>query len=66
MKCGRRYRGLTLRNAHDLEVIDSELRLPLAIRRMVRGAEGRAPSTAGIDELLDERAARAQSCRTAE
>jgi hypothetical protein len=40
----------------DIEVIDSELRLLLAIRRMVREAEGRSPSTAPIDELLDERA----------
>jgi len=36
----------------DVEVIDSELRLLLAIRNMVREAEGRAPSTARIDELL--------------
>jgi hypothetical protein len=42
--------------ADRLEVIDSELRLLLAIRRMVREAEGRPPSTARIDELLDERA----------
>ena len=41
----------------DLEVIDSELRLLLAIRRTVREAESRQPSTARIDELLDERAA---------
>ena len=33
------------------------VRLLLAIRRMVRAAEGRPPSTARIDELLDERAA---------
>jgi len=38
-----------------IEVIDSELRLLLAIRQMVREAEGRPPSTARIDELLDER-----------
>jgi hypothetical protein len=41
----------------DLEVIHSELRLLLAIRRMVREEEGRPPSTARIDQLLDERAA---------
>jgi hypothetical protein len=41
----------------DLEVIASELRLLLAIRRTVREAEGRPPSTARIDELLDERSA---------
>ena len=40
----------------DIETIDSELRLLLAIRRMVREEEGRPPSTARIDELLDERA----------
>jgi hypothetical protein len=40
----------------DLEVIDSELRLLLAIRRVAREEEGRTPSTAHIDELLDERA----------
>jgi hypothetical protein len=41
----------------DIEVIDSELRLLLAIRRMVREEEGRPPSTAQIDALLEERAA---------
>jgi hypothetical protein len=39
----------------DLETIDSELRLLLAIRNMAREAEGRTPSTARIDALLDER-----------
>ena len=39
----------------DLDVIDAELRLLLAIRRMVREEEGRPPSTTQIDELLDER-----------
>jgi hypothetical protein len=38
----------------DIEVIDSELRLLLAIHHMVREAEGRPPSTVRIDELLDE------------
>jgi hypothetical protein len=32
----------------DIEVIDSELRLLLAIRRMVREEEGRPPSTAAV------------------
>ena len=41
----------------DLEVIDSELGLLLAIRRMVREAEGRTPNMARIDALLDERSA---------
>jgi hypothetical protein len=39
----------------DIETIDSELRLLLAIRQMVREEEGRTPSTAHIDELLNER-----------
>ena len=38
----------------DIEVIDGELRLLQAIRNMVREEEGRPPSTARIDELLDE------------
>jgi hypothetical protein len=33
----------------DIEVVDSELRLLQAIRRVVREAEGRPPSTARID-----------------
>jgi hypothetical protein len=41
----------------DIEVIDSELRLLLAIRRMAREAEGRTPNTARINALLDERSA---------
>jgi hypothetical protein len=41
----------------DLEVIDSELGLLLAIRKMARDAEGRTPNTARIDALLDERSA---------
>jgi hypothetical protein len=39
----------------DIEVIDSELRLLLAIRRMVPEAEGGTPNAARIDALLDER-----------
>jgi hypothetical protein len=39
----------------DIETIDSELRLLVAIRRMVRETEGRPPNTARIDALLDER-----------
>jgi hypothetical protein len=34
----------------DIETIDAELRLLLAIRRMVREAECRPPSTNHIDE----------------
>lgn len=42
---------------HDIEGIDSELRLLLAIRHMVRETEGRPPSTARSDKLLDVRSA---------
>jgi hypothetical protein len=41
----------------DIETIDSEPRLLLGIRRIPREEEGRPPSTARIDELLDERSA---------
>ncbi|MGO9385697.1 MAG: hypothetical protein ACLP4W_27340 [Mycobacterium sp.] len=42
----------------DLEAIDSELGLLLALRNMTREAEeGRTPNTARIDALLDERSA---------
>ena len=41
----------------DIATIDSELRLLVAIRRMVREAEGRTPNARRIDQLLDERAA---------
>ena len=50
-------RGHTLRPVRDIDTIDSELRLVVAIGHMVREAEGRPPNTAHIDELLDERAA---------
>ena len=39
----------------DIETIDAELRLLLAVRKMAREAEGRTPNTARIDALLDER-----------
>jgi hypothetical protein len=39
----------------DINTIDSELRLLVAICNMVRAVEGRPPSTAYIDGLLDER-----------
>ena len=39
----------------DIETIDIELGLLVAIRHMVREAEGRPPNTARIDQLLDER-----------
>jgi hypothetical protein len=41
----------------DIETIDAEFRLLLAIRHMAREAEGRTPNTARIDALLDERSA---------
>jgi hypothetical protein len=41
----------------DIDAIDSELQLLLAIRRMVRNEEGQPPSTVHIDKLLDERSA---------
>jgi hypothetical protein len=39
----------------DIETIDGELGLLLAIRDIAREAEGRTPNTARIDALLDER-----------
>ena len=41
----------------DIETIDSELRLLVAIRRMIRQEEGRTPNARRIDQLLDEQAA---------
>jgi hypothetical protein len=41
----------------DTETIDSELRLLMAIRQLVREEEGRTPNARRIDQLLDERAA---------
>jgi hypothetical protein len=40
----------------DLETIDSELRLLVAVRRVCRERSGRLPSIGPVDELLDERA----------
>jgi len=39
----------------DLEVIDSELRLLAAVRRVCREQDGILPSIGPVDELLDER-----------
>jgi hypothetical protein len=39
----------------DLEVIDSELRLLAAVRRVRREQDGVLPSIGPVDELLDER-----------
>jgi hypothetical protein len=40
----------------DINTIDCELRVPLAIPNMVREEEGRTPSMAVDRQLLDERA----------
>ncbi|MBS4728536.1 hypothetical protein MSM1_09350 [Mycobacterium sp. SM1] len=42
----------------DFEVIDSELRLLAAVRRTARELSGCRPSSALLDDLLDERLAR--------
>jgi hypothetical protein len=48
-----------------LDVIDAELRLLVVIRRAAREAGGQ-PSTAAVDELLDERlSARPDQCAPA-
>jgi hypothetical protein len=47
----------------DVATIDSELRLLLAIRRLVRGEEGRTPGTRRIDQLPDERVVETTSRR---
>ena len=47
-------RGPKLRAMRDIETIDSELRLLLAIRRMVREEEGRPPNSARIDAVLEK------------
>ena len=39
----------------DLDTIDSELRLPAAVRRVCREQGGRVPAIGPVDELLDER-----------
>jgi hypothetical protein len=39
----------------DLEVVDSELRLLAAVRRVCREQGGRVPAIGPVDELLDER-----------
>ena len=41
----------------DIETIDAELRLIVRAWRVARVVSDRTPSTAHIDELLDERAA---------
>jgi hypothetical protein len=48
----------------DIEVIDSELRLLAAVRRTARELTGRTPSSALIDDLLDERDQAARMCLT--
>ena len=46
----------------DVATIDSELRLLLAIRRLVREEEGRTPGTRRIDQLPDERVVETTRC----
>jgi hypothetical protein len=46
-----------------LDVIDAELRLLVVIRKAAREAGGQ-PSTAAVDELLDERLRRRPDPRT--
>jgi hypothetical protein len=57
-------RAPTLTAMRDLEVIDSELRLLAAVRRTARELTGRTPSSALIDDLLDERDQAARMCLT--
>ena len=45
------------RTWRDIETIDAELRLIVRAWRVARVVSDRTPSTAHIDELLDERAA---------
>ena len=52
--CGRPLRSHPMR---DREIIDSELRLLAAVRRTIRDEGGPMPTTAPMDELLDERLA---------
>jgi hypothetical protein len=42
-------------HVRDLDTIDCELRLLVAVRRVCREEAGRVPSIGVIDELLDER-----------
>jgi hypothetical protein len=52
VKCRKRHADLP--RMRDIEIIDSELWLLLAIRQMVYLIEGRPPGTAHIDALLEE------------
>ena len=47
----------------DIETIDAELRLLVRAWRVARVLSDRIPSTAHIDELLDERAAAIDSSK---
>jgi len=42
---------------HAIEIIDAELRLVAALREAARERDGPLPSTAPMDEMLDERLA---------
>jgi hypothetical protein len=52
----RRHRP-SIAAMRDLDAIDSELRLLVAVRRGCRELDGRVPSTGPVDALLDERSA---------
>jgi hypothetical protein len=54
VKCRSRVR-INAPHMRDIDVIDSEPRLMVAIRRSVWEAEGRPPSTGRTDELFEER-----------
>ena len=48
----------------NVDTIDSELRLIVAVRRTVRRMGGPAPSSETVDRLLDERETTTDSGRT--
>jgi hypothetical protein len=55
VKCGRGRPVISCSSMRDIEAIDSEVRLLLAIRLVVREEEGQPPGAARVDALLDER-----------
>jgi hypothetical protein len=61
---GRERKHLGEWRMRDIETIDGELRLLAGEWRAARHLNGRTPSTARIDQLLDERAATSAGQRT--
>jgi hypothetical protein len=57
VKCRAWRLDLSSPRMRDIEVIDSELRVLAAVRRAACELNGLAPSTAHMDDLLDERSA---------